>query len=140
MNFNLHDLLANQFLVGLSGATVLGGILYVFRQIPHHLWRLVLNQFSVGFDVKNSDHAFYWIEQWLAQHPYAARTRSLRLTGGQSRHGVSRDDKDDDEDDGVGRPKYLLSPAPGNYLVMINGRLAFIRREEKEKKESGGPG
>lgn len=139
MNFNLHDLLTNQFLVGLSGATVLGGVLYVCRQIPHHLWRLVLDQFSVGFDVKNSDHAFYWMEQWLAQHPYAARTRSLRLTGGRNREAVVRADEDDGEDDAA-RPKYILSPAPGNYLVMIHGRLAFIQRTEKEQKEAGAPG
>src|SRR5260221_1230933 len=83
MNFNLHDLLTNQFLVGLSGATVLGGVLYVCRQFPHQLWQLFLNQCSVGLDVKNSDTAFYWIEQWLAQHPYFGRARRLRLAAGR---------------------------------------------------------
>jgi chaperone BCS1 len=138
MNFNFHDLLANQFLVGLSGATALGGVLYVCRQIPHHLWRLALDQFSVGFDVKNSDVAFYWIEHWLAKHPYSGRARSLRLKGGHVARGIVP--ASDDEEENPDAPKYLLSPAPGNYLVRVGNRLAFIQRVEKEQKEGASQG
>lgn len=124
----IHDLLQNQVLVGLSGATVVGGLVYFCRALPRYLWNIFLNQFSVSFETSSVDPSFFWITSWLSSMEYGARARNLTLSALRGRDIAS------DEDDGENsdKPRYLLSPGPGLHVFLVRNRpVLFTRSHEK---------
>lgn len=134
----LYQLQHNQFLVGLSGATVLGAVLFVLRRIPLLTWRWVLALFSYEVEVKNNDTAFEWLVLWLSESDYAKRARRLRLS---SLHG---DTEKPVSSAGAGivdaHYKYLLSPGRGwHWFMYRNTFVALYRREDDAGKGSDRP-
>lgn len=121
----LNDLLQNQVLVGLSGATVLGGLLYVGRRFPGLVWRTFLDQFSVSFETVSTDATFFWIVNWLASNAYTKRARNLTLSADHDRN-------NENEERNVFR--YLLSPGRGVHFLMVGNRPALLTRSREEEK------
>lgn len=137
MEWIIGQVLHNQFLVGLSGATLLGGALFVLRRLPALCWRGLMSTFSHEIEVKNNDNAFEWLVVWLAQSHYAQRARRLRL----SCRGVQ---------DAMSAPvvaatlngesQYLLSPGMGWHFFLFRGVIVALSRREDEGGKGGDRG
>jgi mitochondrial chaperone BCS1 len=69
----------NQFASGGLVLMVLGAVLAVFRSVPGKIWGLVRNRLMAQMTVTSDTSAYYWVQHWLAAHPYTLRTRNVQL-------------------------------------------------------------
>src|SRR3990167_924667 len=114
MDWIINQVLNNQFLVGLSGATVIGALLFVLRSAPNLIWRGVLSLFSYEVEVKNNDNTFEWLVLWLARSEYAQRARRLRLSSRNSDLPVAQGGASI----ASGDYRYLLYPGMGWHFFL----------------------
>lgn len=117
---------------GLTGATVIGGLLVIARQLPLKLVRWALIGVSAQVTVKSQDPVFWWIVNWLSVSSYGQSARRMRLEslsghnddapsiGGHSREEV----------------RYVLSPADGLHWFIYRHALVVVTRG-KEGSPSG---
>jgi mitochondrial chaperone BCS1 len=131
----IQGLLQNQVFVGIGGASIMAGLMWFLRSIPHKCSSYFLAWFTVTLETSNDDDTFYWLVRWLAAHPYSQRTRRLALatpiSGDYDRPRLVSQTED------ANRPRFLLSPAPGVHLLWFRGRPILITRTKEEKaKES----
>ncbi len=116
------------------GMVLWGWVLYLARAVPEKTWQLAKRRFTMQIEVANTDDAFYWLERWLADHPYSKKAslltvlarplRSSRMGGG----GFQMDNTE-------ARPPILLTPAPGHHFLRYGGRWLYLNRGEPD-----GPG
>lgn len=118
----IDTILQNDLATAFGTATILGGVMYLAREVPLRAWRLMRRQFSVEVEVLSEDPAYGWLALWLSTHPYAATSRRLRLAS------VWRDDED---------VQWSLSPGLGMHLIWHGGRPMLVTREERNEGTGG---
>jgi mitochondrial chaperone BCS1 len=134
MNEILHwvaGLPQNPMFAGLTGATVIGAVLVMAKQLPARLWNWTLAGISAQVTVKNEDPVFWWIVNWLSESDYGSNARRMRL---ESRAVHASDAPSVSE--GPQDVSYVLSPADGLHWFVYRTALVVVSRG----KESGGPG
>lgn len=130
----------NQFASGGLVLMVLGGVLATFRSVPGRLWGLVRNRLMAKIVVTSDTPAYYWLQHWLANHPYSTRTRNVQLVTenaptrrrrrfralGNVPIGVPEEPVPQD---------YQLTPGEGNHLFWWRSRPIWLNAS-REKNES----
>lgn len=143
MNFEVlwNYVINNQFLTGLTGATVLGAVLYQIRTVPQKLRFLFERLVTLKLTVISHDATFLWIEKWLVKQPYAKKMREtiLRISKG--------DDVDDNSpvaqifNTGLNSEKkdsWILVPGENYHWFFWNKRLVIVHRRSDASVNSGG--
>jgi chaperone BCS1 len=127
----LTSLPQNPMFAGLTGATVIGGLLVLARQLPVRLLQWALMCVSAQVTVKSQDPVFWWVVNWLSVSTYGRTARRMRLesvVGGASDApaigGNSREEV-----------RYVLSPADGMHWFFYRGALVVVSRGKE-----GSPG
>jgi chaperone BCS1 len=126
----LASLPSNPMFAGLTGATVIGGLLVLARQLPVRLARWVLSGISAEVTVKSQDQVFWWIVSWLSASEYGQTARRMRLESSGY----------DESPRAVGEPeaetRFVLSPSDGVHWFLHRRALVVISRG----REGGGGG
>lgn len=109
-----------------------GAALALCRRVPLRAWEWLRRRFTITVDISNDDPLFAWLSLWLAQHPYSKRARSLTATSERDEYGRSAPSVIGSSGEQNALPSILLTPAPGNHLLLYKGRLIWLTRERKE--------
>jgi|ERR1051326_516508 chaperone BCS1 len=123
--------LQNQFLSGGLVLMLTGAVLALCRRVPLRALEWGRRRFTITVDISNDDPLFAWLSLWLAHHPYSKRARSLTATSERDEYGrsapqvIGAGEKE-------GLPQILLTPAPGNHLLLYKRRLIWLTRDRKE--------
>jgi len=132
--------LENQFLSGGAVLMVLGALLAMSRRIPNQIYQFLHRRLVTTVDVSDQDQAFFWIQEWLAQHEYSKKTRLLTITtqksGGnkiEEKLGPPRENGTVEED----KPEVFFSPAPGMHLLKFEGHWLLLIRSRREVQGAG---
>jgi chaperone BCS1 len=126
----LVQALHSQFFSGGLVLLLTGSLIALLRKAPEQVWRWLLRRFTIAIDVSNDDPLFAWLTLWLAEQPYSQRARIL--TGTSERDEYGRSSTPDSSSKTHALPQILLTPAPGNHLVLYKRRLVWLSRERKE--------
>ncbi len=116
----------NDIFAGIIGGSVFMSGLYLLRSLPDKMWKTFIFQYTCHLIIYNEDDAFDWINEWLAIHPYAQKSRRLRLT---TFWGVNTDDSKNEG-------KWSLSPGLGGHLLWYRGRPLWLERTVSDSDES----
>ena len=126
----LMSLPGNPMFAGLTGATVIGGLLVVARQLPMKLLQWALMGVSAQVTVKSQDPVFWWVVNWLSVSTYGRKARRMRLES------VSSHSSDAPAlGDSRSEVRYVLSPADGQHWFFYRGALVVVNRGKE-----GSPG
>lgn len=88
---------------------VLGDMLKSFvAAIPGRIWGYVVNKFTLSVTMGKNDEAFDWLKRWLAQHPYAKRSRKIKLAWSPR------------------EKKYVMVPGYGTHFLWHDGAPLLI--------------
>ena len=140
----LNLLKENQFLSGGGLLLIFGAAMVYLRAIPRKLWSLFVRRFVATYEIRNNDDAFYWLQGWLADHPYSKKTRLVWVTTGTGNRSSRSGPVELNESGSSGkgyeeggeqidtRPMLFFSPAPGNHLIKHNGKWFYLDRAQKE--------
>lgn len=132
----VDQITGNDVFAGLVGLSLLASVMYALRSVPQKLWLLFELQATIELTIHNTDHQFHWISQWLARHPYAARTRRLQLTS--SNGGSDIDEPVYPSDESEDRElQYRLIPGVGRHWFFHRGRLVVVTHEIQEEQSKG---
>lgn len=116
----------NDIFAGIIGGSVFMSGLYLLRSLPNKIWKTFIFQYTCHLIVYNEDDAFDWINEWLAIHPYAQKSRRLRLT---TFWGINTDDSKNEG-------KWSLSPGLGGHLLWYKGLPLWLERTVSDGDES----
>lgn len=137
----IRQQLENEFLSGGMMLLLMGSVVAIFRRVPRNLYRLLYRRFITYVDVDDSDDAFYWLQTWLAQHPYSKKTRLLTVstkkssyTGNEIVKSSNQSGKQEEE----WRPEIYFSPSEGVHLLKVSDHWVLITRIRKEQAGGGG--
>ena len=108
---NLSD---NVVLMGLVGAVVTGGLLWLFKAIPLAIVNAIIRATTVQVTISSDDKVFEWLNSWLASHSYSLRARVLRVSNR------------------LLQADWSLVPGYGWHLLWQGRRPLLIRREINE--------
>jgi chaperone BCS1 len=148
----IRQQLENQFLSGGAVLMLLGVALALLRKVPRHIGSFLHRRLVTTVDVNDQDEAFYWMQEWLAQHPYSKRSRLLTVTTENSSYapadankpmlknsGYPKAELTGEEESGRRQPKIYFTPAPGLHLLRFEGHwvLLYRVREKQEGSNSG---
>lgn len=114
----IEGLKTNTVFIGLFSSMVMGSVIYALKATPVKLWEILFRNFTVKLTVTSGDEVFVWVNEWLGEHTYAKRARSLRITP-----------KPGDEG------QWTISPGLGNHYLWDGGPIAVSR--SIEEKSSG---
>lgn len=134
----IRHALQNQLLSGGLILMLTGSVIALCRKAPMQFFGWLKRRFTITVDVSNDDPLFAWLSLWLAAHPYSSRARALTATSERDEYG-RRSEPQSQSDDANALPQILLTPAPGNHLLLYRRRLLWLERERKEPT-SGGSG
>lgn len=129
--------LQNQFLSGGIVLMVFGALLAVGRSIPGQVFGLLHRRFIMTVDVSDQDDAFYWLQEWLAKHPYSQKSRLLTVSTRKGAFGSSGESMKELVRSNEGErvmPPVFFSPAPGLHLLRFEGNWLLIRRVRTESQ------
>lgn len=113
---SLADLLANPFFSGIVGATALGYLGFLAKDLPKKAWGAVKQGFTCELSVFSSDSAFDRVSEWLAAQQAWGRVRQYRIS-----HKF---------DEASRQERYAPAPGMGWHVVKFQGRLLFVHRHE----------
>ena len=116
----MKDLFTNQTMTAMMGVMVTGAVLYALRSIPVYLYRAFVWSATVRLTVTGDDEVFDWVSEWLAQHPYALRARTLKLATGRT-----------------GTDRWSLAPGFGTHFFWDNGLVILSRSFDDKATPSG---
>lgn len=116
----LEQLLNNQFVSGGVVLGVLAAVAHQCKAVPGRVWTWFKCLFVIEVDIQSKDEAFWWLNRWLAKHPYGAK-RSRLLTVK-----TERTEKDGNQ------PEIIFSPAVGQHWFWHRGRLVILTRERRD--------
>lgn len=116
----LDLLLKNPTLIGAIGLMASGAVLYLLREVPMQIWSLLIWSLSVRLSVSGDDEVFDWINEWLAEHSYTKRARTLKLSTARG-----------------AQAGWTLAPGYGRHLFW-DGGLVMIDRSIDDKVSGGG--
>lgn len=131
----LASLPQNPMFTGLTGATVIGGLLVLARQLPFKLARLALGAVSSQVTVKSQDPVFWWIVNWLSLSAYGSSARRMRLesvSGQADYHSPQLGGSEHQHD-----VRYVLSPADGAHWFFHRGALVIVIRGKENGTTAG---
>jgi chaperone BCS1 len=126
--------LENQFLSGGMVLMLLGAALAMSRRIPAHIYNLLHRKLVTTVDVSDQDQAFFWIQEWLAQHEYSKKTRLLTITtqkGRYSANGIVETPNPPVYEE-ADKPEIFFSPAPGMHVLKFEGHWLLLIRSRRE--------
>lgn len=118
----------NDIFTGIIGGSVFMSGLYLLRSLPNKIWKTFIFQYTCHLIVYNEDDAFDWINEWLTIHPYAKKSRRLKLT---TFRGINTD-----EDNSKNEGKWSLSPGLGGHLLWYKGLPLWLERKASDSDES----
>lgn len=113
-----------------------GYVLYLARAAPMRIWGFALRRLTLTVEVHNTDDAFFWLERWLADHPYTARATLLKVLA-SPRTRIADHPKAPNEEDQATSPAIRLSPASGQHLVRHGGRWLLLQRKDRDMPGGG---
>lgn len=113
----ISEILANPVLAGSLGLMVTGGILYTLRAVPVYLFRWIMWVSTVHLSISGDDEVFDWVNEWLAEHKYSHRARTLKLS--------------------TGKNNWTLAPGFG-YHVFWDSGLVILNRSVDDKAGNAG--
>lgn len=116
----LASLPSNPMFSGLTGATVIGGLLVLARRVPLQLWQWFLMAISAQVTVKSQDPVFWWMVNWLSASNYGRSARRMRLESVVSHDAAPGQPE--------GEAKFVLSPADGQHWFFYRGALVVVSR------------
>jgi chaperone BCS1 len=117
----------NQFLSGGAALMVFGAAAAYLRGVPAQIWTWLYRRLFMDFEIQMKDTAFWWFNEWLSKHPYAAkRSRWMSVRT------VKKDDDATAYDIGDEGRRIILSPAPGTHWMFWRGRFMSVVRNRKE--------
>lgn len=117
----------NPILLAGMGMALWGWALYLARAVPLKAWQLAKRRFTMQVEVANTDDAFYWLERWLAEHPYSKQASALEVVARplrSRRTGASVLEVGHTEE----RPTIFLTPAPGHHILKFGGKWLYLTR------------
>jgi len=85
--------------------------------------------------IADHDPAFFWIQKWLADHPYSKKATLLTISTGkkvQSRY-ASRTVGEEDEEEKI---EVVFSPAPGYHLICFKKHWILLYRMRDKVENS----
>ena len=133
----LQQQFQNEFLSGGAFLMVLGAIGASLRKVPSYLYTLAYRRMVTYVDVPDQDEAFYWLQKWLAGHPYSKTSRLLTITtkdagfeGNKMQNQGSMDESDSSA------PTVAFTPAVGFHLLKFEGKWILLTRIRKEQQGS----
>ncbi len=135
----LQQQLENQFLSGGAVLMAFGSILALLRRVPGQIGSFLYRRLITTVDVNDQDEAFYWMQEWLAQHPYSKRSRLLSVTTENSSYSSSsnREPRLTEEESGRRQqPEIYFTPAPGLHLLRFESHWILLSRV-RDKQEGG---
>jgi mitochondrial chaperone BCS1 len=129
---DLAQLLGSHPLV--TGGAVLalaGYLISVAKDMPGKVWSELRKRVVTSVEIHEWDVTFQWLENWLAAHPGAYRTRAFCLrtdTLGDSPAGLGeiRSYRSVDRE-----YRFRLAPAEGHYFLRFLGRRIWVSRERR---------
>ena len=124
----LYTLPGNPMFAGLTGATVIGGLLVIARQLPAQLLHWLLMGVSAQVTVKSQDPVFWWVVNWLSVSTYGQSARRMRLESVVGSHYPQLGGQESEV-------RYVLSPADGRHWFFYRGALVVVHRGKE-----GSPG
>lgn len=107
---------SNPVISGIVSLWGLGVITFIFREIPGHLGKIFIKQFTVRVAITSEDEAFVNVMRWYQESGQSKKSRTLRLT--DCRHTRSK----------------VLSAGLGNHYFWFNNFPYKLTR----KKETTG--
>lgn len=137
----IQQQLQNEFLSGGMVLMLLGSAVAIFRRVPGQIYRLLYRRVVTFVDVNDQEEAFYWMQQWLADHPYSKKSRLLTVSTRKSSYGggpelVKANDQSDPMDKSL--PDVYFTPSEGVHLLRFEGHWILLTRIRKE--QTGGSG
>lgn len=130
----LQPILQNQVVTGLSVTAVLGAVAYQLRNIPSLLHRGALRFFTVKMTVMSTDVAFEWLERWLAQQPYALKSKMMRLSARATDDNMPSVPLTSLPIAAADASQWDLSPGDGMHMFWWRGRPIFLERQFLSKE------
>lgn len=133
----IRSQLENQFLSGGFVLMAFGAVLALLRKVPAQLGAFLHRRFVTTVDVNDQDEAFFWVQEWLSQHPYSKKTRLLSVTTASSSFppvgGLVKESPHNQA------PQIYFTPAPGLHLLRFEKHWILLSRA-REKQEGGNHG
>ena len=136
----IRQQLENEFLSGGMVLMLLGSIIAIFRGVPNKIYRLLYRRVVTFVDVFDQDEAFYWLQQWLAEHPYSKKSRLLTVSTRKSSYGSGQEpvmSSDQDPND-KNLPDVYFTPSEGVHLLRFEGHWIMLTRIRKEQQGGSG--
>jgi chaperone BCS1 len=118
----INQISVNPVFAGLTGAALIGGILFWLRKVPQFIYFIFTYHFTVRFSVKEGDMAFEWMDKWLSLHPSSAKSNSLKLRT---------------NDIGEEAASWMLTAGYGTRLIWVENHPFLVNRSIMEAKPGG---
>ena len=125
-----HNVAHNELFAGFAVAGLIGSIALYSKTALAGLHRLYQLQCTVYMSLQNTDEAFYWVNEWIAQHPYSRRNRRLRVVNKAEKRG-------EDSGGGSGAKGWSYSIADGGHWFFHKRRLLFVERTIHKEGSKG---
>jgi chaperone BCS1 len=119
----------NEMFSGLVMASLVGGAFFLLRGLPKAVFLWTRLAFTVELEVSNSDDLFVVLSGWFASHPYARRTRRLRVA--ESGHNETL------EPGGRADTMFGLVPGAGWHWFRHDGRWVLYRHDIDRENSRG---
>jgi chaperone BCS1 len=111
----LDELLKNPTVAGAAGLMLTGAMLYLLREVPRQIIDLLYWSMTVRLSVGGDDEVFDWVNEWLSEHRYSKKARTLKLSTGRQATGG-----------------WALAPGYGKHVFWDAG-LVIVERSVNEK-------
>lgn len=149
----IQQQLENEFLSGGAMLMILGVAFASLRKVPGYIISFLHRRLITTVDVNDQDEAFYWVQEWLAQHSYSKRSRLLSITTENSSYApagaatpmlkteryVEEIFNSPSEETTRRQPKIYFTPAPGVHLLRFEGHwIVLYRMREKQQGSTDG--
>lgn len=117
----MQEILANPVLLGGLGLASGGGVVYYLKEIPKQIYEAVKNQFTTTLEIDGRSIGYHWFDEWLANHTYTKRARTLKLS---ARNKVD------------GNTGWALAPGYERHWIWHDGSLLIVNRAKDTTKAS----
>lgn len=137
MPFLEEQMATNQFLQGgMLMGLVMAGWAWL-RSWPSRIWGWIVYHFTVELDIPDTDKAFRWVNEWLAEHHYSQK-RARRLTVSTVMKPKALEGASPAAD--VERRVVIMTPAPGRHWIFHRRRLLILHRKRDTSTDQGDMG
>jgi chaperone BCS1 len=115
----LEQFQSNAVFSGLTGASLIGSAVYLIKDAPQKILKILNHQLVTYMYVTNDDHAFDIIRQWLGELNLTKRTRRLNLSTHENDEGRI----------------YTLTPGTGRHYLIFRRHLLWVERTTGEQTQ-----